>query len=104
MSDHGGHGGHGDHSHGHDHGHGHGHEEHWGDYNAKGPGPNRLPYVSGVSLAVFGLALVAMLSTIVLYSVRVANKRHDAHTTEHKEGGHHEEGAHDESHGHAEAE
>lgn len=103
MSDHGGHSGHGDHGghgdHDHDHGHGHGHEEHWGDYNAKGPGPSKLPYVSGVSLAVFGLALVAMLSTIVLYSVRVANKRMDAHTTEHKDGENQ-----DKDHGHAEAE
>lgn len=94
MSDHGGHGhgGHDEHGHDHAHGHGHGHEEHWGDYNAKGPGPSKLPYVSGASLAVFGLALVAMLSTIVLYSVRVANKPQQAHTTEHKDGEHHDEG------------
>ncbi|MCK6474965.1 MAG: hypothetical protein L6R28_24865 [Planctomycetes bacterium] len=60
--------------------------------------------MSGVSLAVFGLALIAMLSTIVLYSVRVANKRQDVHATEHKAGGHPDDGHRDESHGHAEAE
>ena len=47
---------------------GHAHAKPWGDYNARPPGPSSLPPINGPALAVFALALVAMLGAITYYS------------------------------------
>ena len=56
-------------AHGHDPAHGH--AEHWGDYNAQAEEPSALPEVSPLSLAVFGVALAAMLASIAFFSLSV---------------------------------
>ena len=76
--------------HGHGGGHeqaeeeGHGHERHWGDYNAQPLKPSSLPTISGPALAVFALALVAMLGAITYYSFVLGGPKAEVHT-------HHEE-------------
>jgi len=68
-----------DHSHGgHDHGGhaAHGHDERkWGDYNNEAVPPSNLPPVSTLALAVFGLALIAMLGAITFYSLRLSTAK-----------------------------
>ncbi len=80
--------------HGHDHDHGHA-EPTWGDYNAEEPEPSTLPPIGPLPLGIFALALAALLSSIVLYSLGLAT-RHETHDThDEAEPAHHD---HEEAH------
>ena len=63
---------------------GHGHERHWGDYNAQPLSPSTLPSISGPALAVFAVALAAILAAITYSSFVLGGRQPETHQQEEK--------------------
>ena len=55
------------------------HEETWGDYNAEPPPPSTLPPIGPIAMTAFGLALTALMGSIMLFSLNVKKPSHAEH-------------------------